>query len=284
MNKLMLLSLKRLFLCASIFFLLSSCNNIDSSPKEETSAKELSDKENTNGMDGNGEEKGEDKEEELPPPSAKEVGYAYGVLLAKAVHMNRLELDAGAVYAALMDNLGKGDLDIGDQEIILTRAFKEGKRKYAAENLVKQTEFLEKNKQESGIFSLESGVQYKLLKKGDENGKKAEKDSTIKVIYKGKALGASDDFDSSNGEAVELNMESVIEGWREVVPLMHVGDSFEVFIPSKLGYGEEGVNYRGQEIIPPNALLIFEMELVDVIEKKELNKGDEDKSQKPQSE
>lgn len=276
MSKLMFLSLRRLFLCVASIFILCSCNNVDNSPKNEVDEIELSDKENATDTTDNMEE----KEEELPPPSAKEVGYAYGVILAKAVQMNHLELDAGAVYGALMDNLEKGDVETGDYESVLARAFKEGKRKYAAENLVKQTEFLEKNKQESDILSLESGVQYRVLKKGDESGKKAEKNSTVKVIYKGTALGASDEFDSSNGEAVELGMESVIEGWREIMPLMHVGDSFEVFIPSNLAYGEQGINYRGQEIIPPNALLIFEMELVDVIEKDDAKEGEEDESPK----
>jgi len=234
---------------------------------------ELSDKENADII----EENEEKKIEELPPPSPKEVGYAYGVILAKAVQMNHLELDAGAVYGGLMDSLEKGEIETDEQEQILARAFKDGKRRYAAKNLVKQAEFLEKNKEEADVLCLESGLQYKVLKKGETSEKKAEKNSTVKVIYKGKVLGETSEFDSSNGEAVELSMESVIEGWREIIPLMDIGDNFEVFIPPMLGYGEDGINYRGQEIIPPNALLIFEIELVDIIEKEESEEDEQPK-------
>lgn len=277
MNKLMFLSLRRLFLFVSIFFLLSSCDKMGGASKEDlekdADKTELSDKENADII----EENEEKKIEELPPPSPKEVGYAYGVILAKAVQMNHLELDAGAVYGGLMDSLEKGEIETDEQEQILARAFKDGKRRYAAKNLVKQAEFLEKNKEEADVLCLESGLQYKVLKKGETSEKKAEKNSTVKVIYKGKVLGETSEFDSSNGEAVELSMESVIEGWREIIPLMDIGDNFEVFIPPMLGYGEDGINYRGQEIIPPNALLIFEIELVDIIEKEESEEDEQPK-------
>lgn len=213
-------------------------------------------------------------EEELPPPSPKEVGYAYGVVLAKAVKMNHLDVNAKAIYKGYLDSIDKEEIDITAQETILKRAFAEGKKKYARENLAKEEAFLEKNKNVEGVITLESGLQYKVLKKGEENSEKPTKDSSVKIIYSGKTLGSEKEFDSSQGEAIELSLNHVIEGWREVVPLMHIGEEIEVYIPSRLGYGEEGISYSGQEIIPPSALLIFKIELKEIMPKEDKGAGE----------
>lgn len=249
------------FVCLFFLVLFLSCEE-----EKKAVQSEVAQTEGTEAVENKEEEKAEEiKKEELPPPTAKEIGYAYGVILAKAVQMNHLDVDAKSVYKGYSDSLGKGSIDISAQEKILKRAFAEGKKKYARENLAKEEAFLEKNKSVEGVITLESGLQYKVLKKGDENSEKPAKGSKVKVIYSGKTLGAEHEFDSSQGEAIELSLENVIEGWREVVPLMNVGDEIEVYIPSRLGYGEEGISYSGQEIIPPSALLIFKMELKEII-------------------
>lgn len=217
-----------------------------------------------------------ESEKELPPPTSKEIGYAYGVVLAKAVKMNHLELDAKAVYKGYIDSINKENLDIATQEVILKRAFAEGKKRYAKENLAKEEAFLEKNKSAENVKTLESGLQYKVLKKGDEKSETPAKDATVKIVYSGKFLDSEKEFDSSQGEAVELSLNQTIEGWREIVPMMHIGDEFEVYIPSKLGYGEEGISYGGQEIIPPSTLLIFTLELKEIMPKE--TKDNEDKT------
>ncbi len=244
-------------LFVSLSFLCISCEKKENPAQ----AKETESTENTD------ETKEEKKEEELPPPTPKEVGYAYGVILAKAARMNHLDVDANAVYNGFKDNAGKEEIDIAPQEVVLKRAFAEGKKKYGRENLAKEEAFLEKNKNVEGVITLESGLQYKVLKKGDESSAKPEVDSKVKIVYSGKVLDAENEFDSSQGEAVELSLENVIEGWKQVVPLMNIGDEVEVYIPSKLGYGESGISYSGQEIIPPSALLIFKMELKEILPK-----------------
>lgn len=208
-----------------------------------------------------------EKEEELPPPTAKEIGYAYGVILAKAVKMNHLKIDVGAVYKGLLDNidLGNDEIDMSSQEAVLTRAFNEAKKVYAAENKQKADTFLAENKAREGVITLDSGVQYEILEKGDENGKKPAKESTVKVAYEGKFLDGKV-FDSSREEGTELSLDRVIEGWKELIPLMNVGMKIKTYIPAEKGYGEQGIKYQGQEIIPPNALLIFEIKLIDVVE------------------
>jgi len=256
-----------------LLFVFSSC-------KEEKDAVQANGSETTEVVKNEEEDKKEEikKEDELPP-NAKEIGYAYGVVLAKAVKMNHLDVDAKAVYKGYKDSVDKEVIDIAPQEVILKRAFAEGKKRYAKENLAKEEAFLEKNKNSEGVITLESGLQYKIIKKGDENAEKPASDSKVKIVYSGRALGMEREFDSSQGEAIELSLDNVIEGWKEVVPLMHVGDEIEVYIPSRMGYGEEGISYSGQEIIPPSALLIFKMELKEILPK-EVKEGEgENKSE-----
>ena len=203
------------------------------------------------------------QQEELPPPTAKEIGYAYGVILAKAVKMNHLEINAGAVYKGLLDNidLSNEDINMADQE---------------AENKEKADAFLAENKGKEGVITLDSGVQYEILEKGDEEGKKPVKESTVKVVYEGKFLDGKV-FDSSAEEGTELSLERVIEGWKELIPLMNVGMKVKTYIPASQGYGERGIKYEGQEIIPPNALLIFEIKLIDVVEPEAKNEQTSEK-------
>ena len=279
MNRLSKLVCKLFFISFFVGVLVFSCSKTEENVVEDSQDKKLENIENkeatdSKATDGKVEEdkelKLEDvkmKEEELPPPTAKEIGYAYGVILAKAVKMNHLQIDAGAVYKGLLDNLdlGNEEINMSSQEAILSRAFNEAKKVYAAENKAKADAFLSENKGKEGIITLDSGLQYEILEKGDENGKKPTKESTVKVAYEGKFLDGKV-FDSSSEEGTELSLERVIEGWKERIPLMSVGTKVKAYIPAEKGYGEQGIKYQGQEIIPPNALLIFEIKLIDVVE------------------
>jgi len=118
---------------------------------------------------------------------------------------------------------------------------------------------------QTDTITTESGLKYIVLKKG--NGPKAEPTKAVEVHYTG-SLTDGKVFDSSRerGEPIEfiLGAGQVIPGWDEGIALMHVGDQFKLFIPSKLGYGEAGAG----GVIPPNADLIFDVELMSVGEPK----------------
>ena len=275
MNK---LAFKVLFISFFAGMMVFSCAKVEKTEIQESGAENVGSTENVENKEGDTDSKEEgdkkinpelltEKEEELPPPTAKEIGYAYGVILAKAVKMNHLKIDVGAVYKGLLDNidLGNDEIDMSSQEAVLTRAFNEAKKVYAAENKQKADTFLAENKAREGVITLDSGVQYEILEKGDENGKKPAKESTVKVAYEGKFLDGKV-FDSSREEGTELSLDRVIEGWKELIPLMNVGMKIKTYIPAEKGYGEQGIKYQGQEIIPPNALLIFEIKLIDVVE------------------
>lgn len=113
----------------------------------------------------------------------------------------------------------------------------------------------------AGFEKTESGLRYKMIQKG--NGKKAENGKTVAVHYTGQ-LEDGKVFDSSipRKKPIEfpLGRGNVIEGWDEGIALLQVGDKARFVIPSHLGYGAQGAGGA----IPPNATLIFDVELMDV--------------------
>jgi peptidyl-prolyl cis-trans isomerase A (cyclophilin A) len=113
----------------------------------------------------------------------------------------------------------------------------------------------------AGFEKTESGLRYQFIQKGD--GKQAEKGKTVSVHYEG-SLENGKVFDSSypRKKPIEfkLGIGQVIEGWDEGIALLKVGDKARFVIPSDLAYGPSGAG----GVIPPNATLIFDVELMDV--------------------
>jgi len=119
----------------------------------------------------------------------------------------------------------------------------------------------ELDKLAAGFKSTESGLRYQIIQKGD--GVQAEKGKNVSVHYKGQ-LADGTVFDSSykRNQPLEfpVGVGHVIPGWDEGIQLLQVGDKARMVIPSDLAYGERGAG----GVIPPNAVLIFDVELMDV--------------------
>ena len=114
---------------------------------------------------------------------------------------------------------------------------------------------------DSGMITTESGLQIEVLREGD--GPMPTADDRVRIHYRG-MLTDSTQFDSSydRGEPSEFDVDGVIDGFGEALQLMSVGSQMRVTIPPELGYGESGVG----DLIGPNATLIFEIELLDIVE------------------
>lgn len=119
----------------------------------------------------------------------------------------------------------------------------------------------ELDKLASGFDETASGLRYQIIQKG--NGQKAEKGNMVSVHYKGQ-LADGTVFDSSYKRNSPLDFQvgvgQVIPGWDEGICLLNVGDKARLVIPSDLGYGSAGAG----GVIPPNATLVFDVELMDV--------------------
>ena len=122
--------------------------------------------------------------------------------------------------------------------------------------------FLAANKTKEGVKTLESGVQYKVIKEG--NGPIPADTSLVKVHYEGKTVEGKV-FDSSyeRGEPINLRCNQTIKGWTDAMVHMPAGSTWEVYIPQDLAYGE-----REQGDIKPFSALIFKIELLEVNPKK----------------
>lgn len=130
-------------------------------------------------------------------------------------------------------------------------------REAAANN--KQAQLLEELS--TGFDTTDSGLRYKIIQKG--SGLQAENGKTVSVHYKG-SLTDGTVFDSSykRNEPIDfpLGMGNVIQGWDEGIALLQIGDKARFVIPPNLGYGAQGAG----GVIPPDATLVFDVELMDV--------------------
>jgi len=126
-------------------------------------------------------------------------------------------------------------------------------------NLNESKAFLAENKEKEGIVTLESGLQYRVLKEGTGPFPKAT--DKVKTHYVGTLIDGTE-FDSSvkRGEPITFSVTGVIPGWTEALQLMKVGSKWNLFIPPELAYGENGAG----NLIGSNAALIFEVELISI--------------------
>lgn len=127
------------------------------------------------------------------------------------------------------------------------------------ENIAAGKAFLAENATKEGVTVTESGLQYEVLEQGD--GAKPTAEDVVKVHYSG-TLTDGTKFDSSydRGEPAQFPLNRVIVGWTEGVQLMNVGSKYKFTIPSDLAYGEQD-----KGVIKPNSVLVFEVELLDII-------------------
>jgi len=121
--------------------------------------------------------------------------------------------------------------------------------------------FLAQNARKPGVKTTASGLQYEVITAG--KGAKPRATDTVRVHYEGKLVNGTV-FDSSRqrGEPIEFPLNRVIPGWTEGLQLMPVGSRYKLTIPASIGYGEEGAGP-----IPPNAVLVFDVELLDIVKR-----------------
>lgn len=203
----------------------------------------------------------------------EESSYALGVLMGKNIQQvvdSQKELityDQAQIIEGLKQTLeGKSKLNDQqleqqlrklDQELGAVVAEKEAQA--AKENADKGAEFRKEYAAKDGVKSTESGLLYRIEKAGE--GDKVEPTDTVKVHYEGKLING-DVFDSSvqRGEPIEFQLNQLIPGWIEGIPLIKKGGKIELVIPAELAYGD-----RATGNIPPNSTLVFDIQLLDVI-------------------
>ena len=200
-----------------------------------------------------------------------QISYMVGMDVAKMLEPAKDEVDFATVTKAMKDVLeGKKVLLTEEQanEIRETFGQKMQAKKLAEmmadakKNADEGKKFLAENGKKPGVVTTASGLQYQVISEGE--GAKPGAGDAVKVQYKGTLLDGKE-FDSTQahgGEPAVLPLDRVIPGWSEGIRLMPVGSKYKFWIPSNLGYGEQvppGAPF------PPNATLVFEVELLDIV-------------------
>jgi len=200
---------------------------------------------------------------------AQKISYALGNDIGQKLKGFEFELDLAILQKAIEHSYKGIEGPLTDKEAaeILQNFFKEMQAKQqekrnemGEKNKKAGEEFLAQNKEKKGVKVTDSGLQYEVVTEG-KGGKPAATDK-VKVHYKGTLIDGTE-FDSSysRNQPAEFKLNGVIRGWTEGVQLMTVGSKYKFYVPANLAYGERGAGAK----IAPNATLIFEIELLDII-------------------
>ncbi|MBS0570259.1 MAG: FKBP-type peptidyl-prolyl cis-trans isomerase [Proteobacteria bacterium] len=195
------------------------------------------------------------------------LSYAIGYQIGADFVDRKMDIDLNSVIRAIQDGYAKRTPSVSEDKMhdllgrmqyqMYTKAKSEFD-KLAGENKAKSEKFLAENKSKTGIKVLPSGVQYRVIEEGS-GSQHPTLNSEVTVHYRGSLMNGLE-FDSSfaRGEPVHFKVGDVIKGWQDVLPLMRVGDHWQIFVPPALAYGERGQPPR----IGPNEALVFELKLI----------------------
>lgn len=204
-----------------------------------------------------------------PETEKEKISYSIGIDMAQSIEPFSDEIDLAMLLKGIEDKIQGKELLVSKEEALpLLQAFSEKlntreaeKRLEAAQkNLKEGQDFLEKNKTKEGVITTKSGLQYIVLKEGE--GKSPGKSDKIMVHYKGTLIDGTE-FDSSykHGKPATFSIDQMIKGWTEGLQLMKEGGKYRLFIPADLAFGT-----RSADPIGPNSALIFDIELLEVLD------------------
>ena len=206
----------------------------------------------------------------VPDVSKQDVGLLIGSDVGRSLAPVKDEIDLAILMQALRTSFSKGKVLLTDEEARAigtefsqkqqARLEKEAAAS-AGRNKQEGDAFLAKNRAVKGVFTTQSGLQYMILRQG--SGVRPKPSDRVRVNYRGTLVDGTE-FDSSYGDQPrEFALSQVIAGWSEGLSMMPVGGKYRFWVPGALGYGERGM--PGSPI-GPNATLVFDIELLDVVQ------------------
>jgi FKBP-type peptidyl-prolyl cis-trans isomerase FklB len=196
------------------------------------------------------------------------LGYSIGYEFGAELREFDADLELEAIFAAIRDAYQGNEPQVSMDEMrqrmmALQERIREERmeafQQLAQENQVRAEQFLADNVGRTGIVSLPSGVQYRIIEEGE--GSRPRGEDVVTVHYRGSKIDGRE-FDSSfrRGVPAVFEVNAVIEGWQEVLPLMREGAMWQVFLPPELAFGLRG----DPPLIGPNEALQFDLRLVKI--------------------
>lgn len=198
---------------------------------------------------------------------ADSVSYALGINIASSLKQGPLDkIDPAALAKGLDDAYNEKEGIMTNEEAVefLNNFVVKDQARKGKENLEAGEKFLEENAKREGVIVDSTGFQYEVLTEG--NGPKPTETDKVKVHYHGTRIDGTV-FDSTveKGEPAQFQLNRVIKGWTLGVQKMSVGSKYKFFFPADLAYGS---NPRPGGAIQPNDVLIFEIELLEIVAEK----------------
>ena len=199
----------------------------------------------------------------------QKASYGIGLNVGSQISETKDRLDRMAFLRGVEDALQGSDPAIEPEELqmVLSQFAEEmqaaSQAAYeasAATNLEEGAAFLAENGGKEGVMTTESGLQYEVIAQGD--GSMPTAADQIQLHYRGTLIDGSEFDPSYGGEPAQFGVGGVIPGFGEALMLMAVGSHYKFVIPSEIAYGPQG----SQGVIGPNATLIFEIELLAIVE------------------
>jgi FKBP-type peptidyl-prolyl cis-trans isomerase len=209
----------------------------------------------------------------------QEIGYAIGWSFGQQMKIMEVDLDVTNLIKGVQDTVaGRAPLltsnEVAAVFTVIHAKVQEKqmakmqerealfKAEGAKDNLKEGTDFMAKNKKAPGVIALTNGLQYTIMTKGA--GPIPKPADSVEVNYRGMFLDGKEFDASPPGQPFSCRLTGgeggVIDGWINILKLMPVGSKWKVFIPPDQAYHAQGK----PPVIPPNATLVFEMELVSI--------------------
>jgi FKBP-type peptidyl-prolyl cis-trans isomerase FklB len=197
-----------------------------------------------------------------PPPVAPEVGsYDLGLMLGSQLEHDGVVpiMSLDTVIRGLKDAVGGRAITAQERDTTL-RFMRDAREALVEKNRAAGREFLERNAKQPGVMTMPSGLQYRVLNKGDSNAKSPAPTDQVTVRYRA-SLADGTEFDRSDthDRPAMFRVNSVFKGWQEAFLAMKPGAKWRLFVPPELGYGA-----NSPPGVPPGALLVYELELLQV--------------------
>ncbi len=199
--------------------------------------------------------------DEKPTTLEERVSYGIGMNIGRDFKGKGFEVKPDLLARGVRDVLAGGELLMTEDEVRQTIMELQQvlQKKVAARNKTEGEAFLAANRKKDGVKVTASGLQYRVIREGA--GATPGPESTVTVNYRGTLVDGTE-FDSSykRGKPATFQLNRVIKGWTEGLQLMKTGGKYEFVLPPELAYGEQGAG----QVIGPNSVLIFEVELLEV--------------------
>lgn len=194
------------------------------------------------------------------------VSYALGTDVGTWAKSNGMpDLNTDAIAVAFKDVFAENELLIPaeDAKTIIQNYFTKLRVVMDSIRLIEAEEFLEENAKKEGVIVTESGLQYEVIKQGD--GPIPLETDMVEVVYRGTLIDGTEFDATKEGQTSKFRLNGVIKAWTEALSLMPVGSKWKLYVHPNIGYG----NRQMGQLIKPNSALIFEVELLKIIDEEE---------------